>query len=368
MFLAGITTIIIIVLGGQRVANLLWIFTTSCCCVNAHATSSLGTTLDRFFVSPFSSRFVSLLLLSRIAEIEERIMSGSNGHAAAVPPSSSMMICLPNWFDPTRAFSLLVIAIMSIRYLAVKNWDVKLLLQGFYVHPGVVVPFLVASVPYMLRHHQHHRTSASSQPLSKADRGAAEWYWWNAWLYHTAMDGLSGSFHVVPVVVQQYFILDQRFVNRHVVPWLVGVVELLIMAPLCIATIHSIVNPKNNHNNNNNNHGGYRRWALELITSTFQLFGMIAFVGAEVYEGQLNVPALDPVGSSSGRWTGEGGRWSNVRFNVYHLTYYWFGFWFCNLVWGVVPLWRIYRACQECTKAFAALEQQHVEGGKAKAS
>ena len=276
-------------------------------------------------------------------------MSGSNGDAAV----SSMS--LPSWFDPTRAFSLLVIAIMSLRYLAAKNWDVKLLLWGFYAHPGVVVPFWVASAPWLYRRYRRTRTQQPASPLSEADRGAAEWYWWNAWLYHSAMDGLSGSFHVVPVVVQQYFILDQRFVNRHVVPWLIGVVELFIMAPLCIATIHTILNP-------NHHKSGHRRWALELITSTFQLFGMIAFVGAEVYEGQLNVPALDPVGSVGGRWSGDGGRWNNVRFNVYHLTYYWFGFWFCNLVWGVVPLWRIYRACQECSKAFDALEQ--VESAK----
>jgi hypothetical protein len=54
---------------------------------------------------------------------------------------------------------------------------------------------------------------------------------------------------------------------------------------------------------------------------------MILFIAAEVMEGQLNVPALDPVGVP-------GNRWANVKFfDLYHFTYYWFGFWFCNLIW-----------------------------------
>jgi hypothetical protein len=40
------------------------------------------------------------------------------------------------------------------------------------------------------------------------------------------------------------------------------------------------------------------------------------------------VPALDPVGVP-------GNKWANVKFDFYHFTYYWFGFWFCNLIWYV---------------------------------
>jgi EXPERA (EXPanded EBP superfamily) len=90
------------------------------------------------------------------------------------------------------------------------------------------------------------------------------------------------------------------------------------------------------------------RYPLEIVTSAFQLFGMLVFVGAEVYEGQRNVPALDPVGRA------DQGAWANVQFfNLYHVTYYWFGFWFCNLVWGVVPLHRIAVAVRECRRALA---------------
>lgn len=78
------------------------------------------------------------------------------------------------------------------------------------------------------------------------------------------------------------------------------------------------------------------RYPMELITSTFQFMGMIVFVFAELNEGQLNVPAIDPVGIP-------GNRWANVKvFDLYHFTYYWFGFWFCNFVWGFRTLLSCY--------------------------
>ena len=90
------------------------------------------------------------------------------------------------------------------------------------------------------------------------------------------------------------------------------------------------------------------RFSLELFTSTLQFTGMIVFVGAELYERQIHVPALDPVGDGTHMW-------ANVKFfDAYHFVYYWFGFWFCNLVWGVVPYYRLQRAVSETAKAAAA--------------
>jgi EXPERA (EXPanded EBP superfamily) len=237
-------------------------------------------------------------------------------------------------FNLIRAFSLLVIAIMSARYLMAFDYSVAKLLQGFYLHPPVLLALALYSLPYYYLH--NNKSQPQLSPLSTSDKRVVEWYWWNAWLYHTVMDGMSGSFHVVPVVVQQYFILDKRFEAHHVVPWLIGAIELFVMAPLCFVTMRAILNKSP------------YRYPLEIVTSAFQLFGMLVFVGAEVYEGQLNVPALDPVGIPGK------GAWANVQFfNLYHVTYYWFGFWFCNLVWGVVPLRRIAVAVRECHQALA---------------
>lgn len=226
--------------------------------------------------------------------------------------------------DPTRCFSSLVIGIMIIRFLMANDWNLSLALTGFFLNPYVVV-FLGMAVAVVY-------IAWPVTALPKYDRWAAEWYFWNAWLYHMVMDGASGTFRLVPVVVQQYDILDKRFPGRHVVPWIIGATELFVMGPMCLLTLWAIL--KRHH----------LRFPLELITSTLQITGMIVFVGSEVYEGQRSIPALDPVGTDDGLV---------FKFNLYHLTYYWFGFWFCNLVWGVFPYYRIMRAVEECRLAFS---------------
>ena len=225
--------------------------------------------------------------------------------------------------DPTRCFSSLVIGIMIIRFLAANDWDFSLALTGFFLNPYVLLFFGTAvAVAY---------SAWPTTPLPKFDRWAAEWYFWNAWLYHMVMDGASGTFRLVPVVVQQYDILDLRFPGRHVVPWVIGATELFVMGPMCLLTLWAILKRHN------------LRFPLELITSTLQITGMIVFVLSEVYEGQHSIPALDPVGTDTGLV---------FKFNLYHLVYYWFGFWFCNLVWGVFPYYRIMRAVDECQRVF----------------
>jgi hypothetical protein len=213
--------------------------------------------------------------------------------------------------DPTRIFSFLVIGIIILRYLESHDWDVSLILSGFLLNPYVVISFAIACATLYVSW-----PAADTKPLPVYDRWAVEWYWWNAWFYHMVMDGASGTFQLVPVVVHQYQMLDKRFSNHHPVPWTVGAIELFIMGPLCLATVYCILQ----------RHA--LRFPLELIVSSLQIMGMILFIAAEVMEGQLNVPALDPVGVP-------GNKWANVKFDFYHFTYYWFGFWFCNLIWYV---------------------------------
>jgi EXPERA (EXPanded EBP superfamily) len=245
--------------------------------------------------------------------------------------------------DPTRMFSLLVITIMILRYAQRHDWDFKIAMtSGFFLNPYVVSFFCMASFSV---YYGYSTKPVSASPLPLYDKWVVEWYWWNSWLFHMTMDGVSGSLRLVPVVVQQYDMLDLRFPNRHVVPWIIGMIELVIMGPLCMITAASILK----------RHPA--RFALELITSTLHITGMVVFVVAELYEGQLCIPALDPVGVP-------GNMWANMKFDMYHFVYYWFGFWFCNLIWGFVPLLRIRRALFECSRAFQlSTITTTVEGG-----
>ena len=224
---------------------------------------------------------------------------------------------------------------MSFRH-AQATGDVMSTLMGLYFNPYVLA-FLSAAllVVYASSPQRVSSNKKAHLRLPKYDQWAAEWYWWNAWLYHATMDGAAGSLRLVPVVVHQYDILDLRFPTHDVVPWLVGLIELLVMHPLCLACLYCI---RTRHP---------LRFPLELVTSTLHIMGMVLFVGAEVYQGQVHIPAMDPVG----RIDDEGNRTISLQFNLYHITYYWFGFWFCNLVWGYVPLIRIARALRECRLA-----------------
>lgn len=236
--------------------------------------------------------------------------------------------------DPTRIFSLLCLSIMAGRYLQATGGNWLKTVSGLFLNLYVVVYFLTACwAAYWGRRH----APAMAEPLKVYDRWTVEWYWWNAWLYHAVMDGSSGSLRLVPVVVQQYDMLDLRFATGHVVPWIIGIVELTVMYPLCLATVYCILSRS------------VYRFPLELITSTFQLMGMLVFVVSELYEGQVNIPALDPVGVDGH------GMWANAKLNLYHFTYYWFGFWFCNLIWGFVPYYRLHRAACESARALGVV-------------
>jgi EXPERA (EXPanded EBP superfamily) len=226
--------------------------------------------------------------------------------------------------DLTRLFSLTVIGIMTFRYLQAHQWNFMLVMTGFYLHPLVILFFVLATATVYLG------LSGSEQfePLPRYERWIVEWYWWNAWLFHMTMDGASGTYRLIPVVVQQYDILDQRFPTGNVMPWVIGWIELFMHGPLCLVTLYAILQRHP------------LRFPLEIVTSTFQFFGMVGFILGELYEGQIHVPAKDPVGTlvTAVDGTVSINSWGNVKFlDMYHFVYYWFGFWFCNLIWAVVP-------------------------------
>ncbi|KAL7557294.1 hypothetical protein ACA910_016255 [Epithemia clementina (nom. ined.)] len=256
--------------------------------------------------------------------------------------------------DPTRLFSFLVCGVMFFRFLEASDCDFEALFTGFVINPYVLIFLAIATLTLYLGLVTAAKETASTtttkspspslweawQSLPVFDRWAAEWYWWNAWLYHGVMDGASGTLQAVPVVVSQYQVLDRRFSTHHSVPWIVGLVEIIFHQSVCLWTLYAVVTKSP------------YRFPLEIITAILHMFGAVVFVFAEVYEGQFNVPALDPVGIP-------GNRFGNIKWtSSYQFVYYWFGFWFCNFVWIWVPLYRLQRAVQECVRSFEISQQQ----------
>ena len=201
--------------------------------------------------------------------------------------------------DPTRCFSLLCLTIMCVRHYMATG-DPSATMFGLFLNPFVVFYLATAAATV------YYAKKSKNLPSTTSDLWTAEWYWWNGWLFHAVFDGSAGSLRLVPVVVHQYDVLDMRFPTHHTVPYVIGLFELLVMYPLCLLTVRAVLQKSP------------YRFPLELITSTFQLMGMVLFVGAELYEGQVHVPALDPVGLSPDNM------WANVKFfYMYHFTYYW---------------------------------------------
>ena len=152
--------------------------------------------------------------------------------------------------------------------------------------------------------------------LSSSDRVRARWYLWNGAIIHFMMDGGVGALRQLPLFLKQYMILDKRFRDpeAYTVPVLVGLVEFAIMTPLCLLTYYAY------------RRGCWWRYAVELVTCTCHLFGVIMFC---MEEHMLQYPSIitDPTFS----------------FTEETIIYFWFGY--CvNLVWVVIPLYFMWTA------------------------
>jgi hypothetical protein len=111
------------------------------------------------------------------------------------------------------------------------------------------------------------------------------------------------------------------------------------MAPLCFFTYRAI------------KQGLPSRYPLEMLVSLMHAFGMAIFCAVEIYEGNKNVPAVDPIGTSEGRF-------ANLKFTENHITYWWFGFLFSESIWGVVPFLLGLRAFNAIVAAVKQQSQQ----------
>jgi len=230
----------------------------------------------------------------------------------------------PFMVDPTTAFVLLVFTIMVGN--AVKDNNYKSL-TDFALSPNVVFTVVVTFLVYHIGNDSEYGKTCN---LTTKENFLSRWYLWNGAVFHMLMDGFGGSFNAVPLVVDQYAKLDRRFNPAHShnsVVWTVGLIELVVMTPLCFYCYIAIKK------------GWASRWPMEIIVGVCHIFGMLVFCITEIKDGQRNIPAVTPIGGHNG-WF-EHAKWDNE-----HLTFYWFGFVICNLVWFVVPYLRISAAVE----------------------
>eukprot|EP00054_Salpingoeca_dolichothecata_P019712 m.122891 g.122891 ORF g.122891 m.122891 type:complete len:245 (+) comp23363_c0_seq1:81-815(+) len=209
--------------------------------------------------------------------------------------------------DPMVLFTCLCVAVPVLKADSTDE------IIQFFREPAVIFTFgvLLATILISIR---------KAKPVQPWEIRSANWYLMNGTVIHILMDGLVGVFGKVPLIYRQYLVLDRRFQTHDAVPVIAGATELFVMGPLCLLAYYAIYNQQP------------WRYPLELVIAIFQLFGTIFFAGAEIYNGCVNVPADYPVGA------GGAGCFGEPKLEEYYFTFYYFGFWFCNTIWIIVPI------------------------------
>jgi len=176
-------------------------------------------------------------------------------------------------------------------------------------------------------YYTHFMSGAKPLRLSARDRRAARWYLLNATVIHIMMDGLVGAFHRIPAFDNQYKVMDKRFTVDDPAVYTVSLTECFAYSPMCILVYYGYW------------HGSSWRRPLEIAVGAFQIFGTIIFLVTELLVGCKHIP-VD----------------YNFEFTEPHITYFWFGFIFCNPIWIVVPLVYMWQAARELTAIVQQVE------------
>jgi hypothetical protein len=220
--------------------------------------------------------------------------------------------------------------------------------------------FLIATASVVLTVWYSHR--GGYVKLSAGELRAANWYLLCGAYIHFLMDGLVGCYGVWNLMRRAYETLDGRFPKPYTgdapgydkaykiaegtlvpppialrqaipnfsVPYVVGHMEMLVYFPLCLALYYAYKK------------GLPWRRPLEILIAAFQLFGAIVFMGAEEVTGMSNL-FLPGNTTGSGKVPTDWDVWMYVD----TACFYWFAYFFCNLIWVFVPIYLIYKAGAE---------------------
>eukprot|EP00668_Euglena_longa_P045746 GGOE01061426.1.p3 GENE.GGOE01061426.1~~GGOE01061426.1.p3 ORF type:complete len:227 (+),score=78.72 GGOE01061426.1:1097-1777(+) len=161
---------------------------------------------------------------------------------------------------------------------------------------------------------------------NRTEELVANWFLMNGAFIHIAMDGLTGGYHLLPLMYQNYVKVDRRFQTDELNSWVITQVELFLQGPFCILTYIAY----------------QRQWAgrypLAAMTTTLQWFGAVIFAVVEWLADFPNVP-VD----------------RKFEFTPDHCLYFWFGYG-ANLIWLTVPVlivWHTVSAIGSLVKAKA---------------
>ena len=173
----------------------------------------------------------------------------------------------------------------------------------------------------------------------------AHWYLMNGIFFHVLLDPLSGLFQCVDLMSKQYGILDKRYIlpfdHEGLIVNLVSLLELILMAPICLYIYYGYYKYFGKNKNKNKKNGGYKKKGLLLIYSLEIIVSTIQLIGTLFYDGQELIHIIRGDGNEAIKID------YNLEFTFDFIFYFWFGAVFAQLPWIIVPIYMIFRSYKD---------------------
>ena len=224
-------------------------------------------------------------------------------------------------FDPTLIFCIgCLMAPLMVLYVK-KPEDLQKETIRHFSDPAILAGVAFITLAFLL-------TRGSKTKLSSLEKLISNWILLNGGIIHLTMDGLTGGYHFLPLMYENYCIVDKRFKTDEPNSWIITQIELFIMCPLCFFAYIAFWR------------GSIQKYCLCIVVSCLQIAGALVFSGAEIFANFPNTP-VD----------------RKFEFTNDHILYFWFGFG-ANIIWLVIPTFIIIYSMKQIGKIDIKLKSE----------
>jgi hypothetical protein len=234
--------------------------------------------------------------------------------------------------DPTVLFTVSVV-LLPVIYTGS--------MQGALIY--LTTPMLIMSLVFLVLVVKltEHPKGSCVDPLPAHEQRMAYWFLMNGVYFNLFLDVVSGQFQMMDEMSRQYLKVEPRYalgpfdVHGQSVFW-TSMCELFFQSPLCLMTYFA-----------------YRRNApwrrpVEMIASLLHVAGVWFFYVPEAFAG---FPHL-------GGWP----KSTQEALSMDRLVFFWFGFWFCGILWSVMPVMVLVRNVREIAEFVEEASSKAVNG------
>mmetsp|Transcript_6908 Transcript_6908/g.7951 ORF Transcript_6908/g.7951 Transcript_6908/m.7951 type:complete len:247 (-) Transcript_6908:71-811(-) len=207
--------------------------------------------------------------------------------------------------DPTVVFTISVVLVPVIYCNGIGG------ILSYLFTPMMVASWIYLGLVLYVTH-----GDGKSVSLSERDRRIAFWFLMNGVYFNLFLDVVSGQFQMMDEMSRQYLKVEPRYIygvfdvhGQSV--FMTSMCELFFQSPLCIVTYYAYYRNKNYKN------------IAEFTVCVLHAAGVWWFYFPEAISGFEHL----------GGWPSS----ISEALSFNRLLFFWFGFWFCGILWLVVP-------------------------------